>query len=211
MLKELKVQDFLEVLSSDAPAPGGGSTAAFAASTAASLTCMVFNLTIGKKMYEEYNDSIKTEIKSSLDKAKSSIEVFADFMDKDAEAFNDVIAAFKLPKETEEQKSKRLDAIQNGYLVALEVPLELAEKAYSLYECIDVAAAYGNKNAISDAGVASLMLQAAIESAVLNVKINLASIKDEVFKEKVTQHCTYIVDTGVKRKEEILRVCNSKI
>jgi methenyltetrahydrofolate cyclohydrolase len=211
MLKDLKVKDFLGELGSNSPAPGGGSTAALAAATSASLTCMVFNLTIGKKMYEEYTHEIKEEIKLNLEKAEKLNELFVELMDKDSEAFTDVILALKLPKDTEEEKLKRHEAIQKGYIVALEVPLELATKAYSLYSCIEVAAIYGNKNAISDAGVAGLMLQAAIESAVLNVKINLSSIKDESFKEKALQHCNKIISDGLERKEEIMKLVNSKI
>ena len=177
MLKDLKITEFLEELSSKAPAPGGGSTAAFAAATAASLTCMVFNLTIGKKVYNEASSEVQSEIKLQLERASKLNALFIELMDKDSEAFTDVITAFKMPKETEEEKVKREAAIQKGYVVALEVPLELATKAYGLYSSIEVAAAYGNKNAISDAGVAALMLQSAIEGAILNVKINLSNDK----------------------------------
>ena len=211
MLKDLKMTEFLEELSSNSPAPGGGSTAAFAAATAASLTCMVFNLTIGKKAYNEASEEIQSEIKLQLEKASKLNALFIELMDKDSEAFTDVITAFKMPKETEEEKEKREAAIQKGYVVALEVPLELATAAYGLYSSIEAAAAYGNKNAISDAGVAALMLQSAIEGAILNVKINLSSIKDESFKEKALQHCNKIIKDGIMRKEEIIRVVHSKI
>ena len=211
MLKDLKITEFLEELESSAPTPGGGSTAALSAATAAALTCMVFNLTIGKKMYEEYSEAIKAEIESNLDKASCMNQMFVELMDKDAVAFNDVIAAYKLPKETDEDKTKRSEAVQKGYITALEVPLELATRAFSLYSSIEIAANYGNKNAISDAGVAALMLQAAIEGAVLNVKINLASINDAVFKEKALAHCEHIISEGIVRKDEILSIVNSKI
>jgi len=211
MLKDLKVTEFLDELSSSSPAPGGGSTAALAAATAASLTCMVFNLTIGKKVYNEASVEIQSEIKLHLEKASKLNVLFIELMDKDSEAFTAVITAFKMPKETEEEKVNREAAIQKGYVVALEVPLELAAKAYGLYSSIEVAAAYGNKNAISDAGVAALMLQSAIEGAILNVKINLASIKDESFKEKALEHCNMIIKDGIMRKEEIMSVVQSKI
>ena len=211
MLKNLKITEFLEELSSSSPAPGGGSTAALAAATAASLTCMVFNLTIGKKVYNEATLEIQSEIKLHLEKASKLNVLFIELMDKDSEAFTDVITALKMPKETEEEKVKRGVAIQKGYIVALEVPLELATVAYGLYSSIEVAAAYGNKNAISDAGVAALMLQSAIESAILNVKINLSNIKDERFKEKAIEHCNKIIEDGMMRKEEIMSVVHSKI
>ena len=211
MLKDLKITEFLDELSSNSPAPGGGSTAALAAATAASLTCMVFNLTIDKKVYNESSAEIQSEIKLQLEKASKLNTLFIELMDKDSEAFTDVITAFKMPKETEEEKTKRQVAIQKGYVVALEVPLELATKAYGLYSSIEVAAAYGNKNAISDAGVAALMLQAAIEGAILNVNINLSNIKDKEFKEKVLEHCNKIIKDGMMRKEEIMVVVNSKI
>ena len=211
MLKDLKLTEFLEKLSSNAPAPGGGSAAALAAATAASLTCMVFNLTIGKKLYNEATTEIQSKIKLELEKASNLNVLFIELMDKDSEAFTDVITALKMPKETEEEKAKRQVAIQKGYVVALEVPLELATSAYGLYSSNEVAAAYGNKNAITDAGVAALMLQSAIEGAILNVKINLSSIKDERFKEKALEHCEKIIKDGAMRKEEIMSLVNSKL
>ena len=211
MLKDLKITDFLEKLSSNAPAPGGGSAAALAAATAASLTCMVFNLTIGKKLYNEATTEIQSKIKLELEKASNLNVLFIELMDKDSEAFTDVISALKMPKETEEEKAKRQVAIQKGYIVALEVPLELATSAYGLYSSIEVAAAYGNKNAITDAGVAALMLQSAIEGAILNVKINLSSIKDERFKETALEHCEKIIRDGAMRKEEIMSLVDSKL
>ena len=211
MLKDLKITEFLTELSSNSPAPGGGSTAALAAAVAASLTCMVFNLTIGKKAYNEENEEIQSQIKLQLERACKLNALFIELMDKDSDAFTDVITAFKMPKETEEEKVKRQVAIQKGYAVALEVPLELATAAYRLYSAIEVAATYGNINAISDAGVAALMLQSAIEGAILNVKINLSSIKDERFKEKALEHCNKIIKDGMMRKEEIMSVVNSKL
>ena len=211
MLKDLKITEFLTELSSNSPAPGGGSTAALAAAVAASLTCMVFNLTIGKKAYNEENEEIQSQIKLQLERACKLNVLFIELMDKDSDAFTDVITAFKMPKETEEEKVKRQVAIQKGYAVALEVPLELATAAYRLYSAIEVAATYGNINAISDAGVAALMLQSAIEGAILNVKINLSSIKDERFKEKALEHCNKIIKDGMMRKEEIMSVVNSKL
>ena len=211
MLKDLKITQFLEELSSSLPTPGGGSTAALVAATAASLTCMVFNLTIGKKMYNEAAPEIQSEIKLQLEKASRLNTIFIELIDKDSEAFTDVIVAYKMPKGTEEEIVKRKVAIQKGYVVALEVPLELATTSYGLYASIEAAAAYGNKNAISDAGVAALMLQSAIESAILNVKINLSNIKDERFKEKVIAHCNKITNDGMIRKEEVMSLVNKRL
>ncbi|GAA0178258.1 cyclodeaminase/cyclohydrolase family protein [Clostridium sediminicola] len=211
MFNNCTIKEFLDELASKSPAPGGGSTAALAASLGSSLSSMVFNLTIGKKMFDEYSDEIQESIHDALKKAEESKEEFLKLMDKDTEAFMGLMDAFKLPKESEEEKVIRSAKIQKGLIDALEVPLEMAEKAFELYDVIKIACKYGNKNAISDAGVAALMIQSGIESAVLNTRINVASIKDKEYKGKTEERCNVLVNEGRIFRDNVLEVVYDEI
>lgn len=211
MFDNYTLKAFIGELASNSPAPGGGSTAALAASLGSALSSMVFNLTIGKKVYNEYSDELKQTINIGLKEVEEAKEEFLVLMDKDTEAFMGLMSAFKLPKETEEEKKMRSAKIKQGYIDALEVPLEMAEKSYKIYDIIKIACKYGNKNAISDAGVAALMIQSSIESAILNVRINLISIKDEEYKRKVKKQCDLFVVDGRFKRDEILDVVYEKI
>lgn len=211
MFDELTLKDFIEELGSSSPAPGGGSVAALAASLGTALSSMVFNLTVGKKMFNEYDDELKKQIETQLKKSDQAKNEFLYLMDKDTNAFLTLMASFKLPRENEEEINIRLAKIQEGYKSALEVPLEIALKAYEIYDIIFTASKYGNKNAISDAGVAALMIQSGIEAAVLNVRINLSGIKDEDYKLNVIKQCRELVENGNKKKSEILSIVDIAI
>lgn len=211
MLSELKVKEFIGELASNSPAPGGGSVAALSSSLAAALTSMVFNLTIGKKVYNNYDESIKDKIKTNLEVSLKLKDEFIAFMEEDTEVFLKVMDAFKLPKDTEDEKAVRKSAIDKAYKLALDVPYRLAKTSSSLYDSISVAVTYGNINAVSDAGVAALMLQSAIESAVLNVKINLSSLEEGEEKNNIKSYCNELICQGRKRRDEILEIANSKI
>lgn len=211
MLQDLTLKAFIEELASDSPAPGGGSAAALAAALGSALGSMVFNLTAHKKAYNEYDEELKAEILNSLNETKLNKDEFLNLMEKDAEEFLELMKAFKLPKNTEEEKKFRQTKLEEGYKKALEVPLSVAEKAFKMYKYIEISARFGNKNAVSDSGVGALLLQTAIESAVLNVKINLSGIKDKEYKEKVNERCTYLIDEGLKLKGNIMNIVSSRL
>lgn len=211
MQKKLLLEDYIEELYSAAPTPGGGSAAALTAALSAALTGMVFNLTIGKKAFFELDENKQELLKTNLLEAKEHINEFLSFMDKDSEAFLELIAAYKLPKSNEAEIQIRNIKIQEGYNIALKVPFNLAEKAYKIYELIYNSSLYGNKNVISDAGVAAYMLHCTIESAVLNVEINLSSIKDQNYKNHVQSRCEEILKGSTEMKEKIMAVVKSKI
>ncbi|MCD5410915.1 MAG: cyclodeaminase/cyclohydrolase family protein, partial [Clostridiales bacterium] len=172
MLAEMKLNKFLEKTGSSEAVPGGGSIAAMSAAAAAALTEMVARLTIGKKKYIEVDE----EMRNVAQTASILREGFVVAIDKDADAFNRVMSAFKMPKETEEQKELRKIQIQNNMKKASLVPLEVAEDSFSLMVLINVITEKGNKNAITDAAVAAMMARTAVLSALYNVKINLSSI-----------------------------------
>ena len=188
MLSSLSVTDLLNEIASDSPAPGGGSVSALAASLGAALTSMVCRLTIGKKKYID----VQSEIEKVLKRSEDLRVQFISLIDEDTEAFNKVMAAYGLLKETEEQKVKRTAEIQNALKTATLVPLKLMELCREAMELVRIVVEKGNQNSISDASVAALMLQAGCEGAALNVKINLGSISDTDFVEqtkmKLEQH-----------------------
>ena len=211
MLDQKTIREFINELGSNSPAPGGGSVAALVASLASGLSTMVFNLTIGKKVYYEYSDEEKILIAKTLNACAEYQSEFLELMNKDKEAFLILMSAFKLPKKSDDDKKVRNAKIKEGYLGALEVPLIVAQEAYKIYEYAMVAAKLGNKNAISDAGVSVLMLQASIESAILNVKINLSSINDEIYKNKVKKRCYELVEKGRIKRDEILTIIDESL
>ncbi|WP_343348995.1 cyclodeaminase/cyclohydrolase family protein [Terrisporobacter petrolearius] len=211
MLQDLTVKDFIDELGSNSPAPGGGSVSALSASLASTLVTMVLNLTIGKKEYMEYEDFIKDEIVKSLNHGENYKKEFLDLMEKDTSAFLSLMDAFKMPKNTEKEIQIRKEKIQKGNNEALEIPFEVSQKAYKLYNYIDIAAEYGNKNALSDTGVAALLVEAAVEGALLNVKINILGLKDEDRKKELTEKCEIILEKSRKRKERIINSIESQL
>lgn len=210
-MKKLTLENFANELASNSPAPGGGSVAALSSALGSALSSMVFNLTIGKKAYMEYDDEIKKKIDEGVTEAAKLKDEFLALMDEDTDAFNDVMAAFKLPKETEEQKSERSARIQDAYKRATLVPLKVAEKTMRIFELLEMAVKYGNANAISDAGVGALIALAGLEGAILNVRINISGIKDADFAKKVSEKCSELLLNGTAKKENILKIVNTKL
>ena len=170
--------DFCDELSTDSPAPGGGSVAALCSAMSGALSAMVSNLTFSKKGYEKVWEEAKklSEIGQNI-KERSLIAI-----DSDTQAFYDMMDAARLPKKTDEDKKNRNAAIQETTKKAIMVPLETLEIALEAVELAAKIAKIGNTNALSDAGVAAITANAAAKSAYLNVKINMGSIEDETFK-----------------------------
>jgi formiminotetrahydrofolate cyclodeaminase len=211
MLDTKTIKEFIDELGSNSPAPGGGSVAALSSSLASALSAMVFSLTVGKKAYNNMNEEEKALVDKNLEITGELKNEFLTLMNKDTEVFNSLMEAFKLPKETEEEKAARSEKIQEGYKAAIQVPLEVARKTFDLYENILVAVKYGNKNAISDGGVAALMAQSAIEGAILNVKINLSAIKDDNYKEVMEKEISNLSQSGLEKQKEILRIVEENL
>ena len=178
-LAELKTSEFVDLLASDAPAPGGGSAAALEGALGAALTAMVCGLTVGKKKYAEYQELAEEAQKKATDlKAR-----FVDVMDRDTEAFNVVSAAFGMPKATDEEKAARSAAIQKGLEGCTKTPFEMMELAVETLELTASILGKSNDSAASDLGVSALSLRAAIQGAWLNVLINIGSLKNKELAE----------------------------
>jgi methenyltetrahydrofolate cyclohydrolase len=165
---------FLHVLGSDSPTPGGGATGAVAAATGCALMSMVASLTIGKKAFEDVEGRMR-ELRERADSACAELLRLAD---ADAHAFDGVMVAFKMPKETDEQRAARSAAIQAGYEEAALVPLDVVRKAVDLMALAEDATAMGNPQAASDGLSAASMLYAGALCGIANVEINAAALKD---------------------------------
>jgi len=200
MLTDLTLTEFLEKIASHSPVPGGGSIAALSAAIAASLSEMVAHLTIGKKGYEALEEEMQEIAKDAFQYRERLIRT----IDKDSNAYNDVMAAFKLPKGTELERNNREGAIQEALINATLVPLDVARDAFKIIELAGKAVKQGNKNAVSDAAVAVMMARTAALSALYNVKINLASIKDTNFVKEVGNDVKCMENAIVNREREFL-------
>jgi len=201
-LSSLSINEFLYELSSDTPAPGGGSVAALAGSLSSALSSMVCNLTIGKEKYTDVQDEIKELLKKSEQLRKKLTKL----IDEDAEAFNGVMKAFRMPKDTETQKEKRRKMIQEGYKTAAIIPLETARTCEKILDIALVIAKKGNQNSITDVAVSAIMARAGVESAILNVKINQSSIKDEVFVNKIISELEKLQMTTVDKANKVIKI-----
>lgn len=194
MLVNKTVKDFVELVASDAPAPGGGSVSGAASALGAGLAAMVGSLTIDKKAGESLSDSEMKELKDADTATRKLIDRLVEIIDEDSNAFNGYMDALKLPKETDEEKATRSQAMQDAMKDAVHVPFEGAEKSLEALKLVNPFIKYGNKNAITDAGVASLLTVAGVQGFVYNVLINLGSIKDEDFNADMRTKCDKLVE-----------------
>ena len=202
ILTDLTVKGFLAETAGQEPVPGGGSISALNGSIAAALAEMVANLTIGKKKYVEVEAEMQT---IATEAAAIQKELVLD-IDRDSDAYNKIFAAFKLPKETEEEKAVRSAQIQEMTKYAASVPMEVARRVHSLLPLIEAVVAKGNQNAITDGCVAMMCARTAIIGALLNVRINLTSIKDEDFVKTHTEEANAIEADAIRREAEILAI-----
>lgn len=176
---EMSVREFQAALASSSPTPGGGTAAAISLGQASALTIMVCDLTIGK---EKWSDGWDIAEKAMIRAVKTMTRA-GELADEDSDAFDEVMASFRLPKETEDEKKSRKDAIRNATLLATQKPFETANLALQLLELLPELAAKGNGNAVSDVGVAGLLASAACKGAMFNVEINLPGLPEGMAQE----------------------------
>ena len=207
MLIDKKISNFMDELASNSPTPGGGSAAALAGALGAALISMVGNLTVGKKKYEDVEEDIK-KIISSSEKLRYEL---SQLIEEDVKVFNNFMATYKMPKETEDEKTIRAEKMQESLIKAAKVPLKTAYKCLDIMILSQEVAEKGNINVISDAGVAVLMAEAALESAILNVKINLRMIKDEKARTELSSSIKEILLKEKGQKKKVLEIVEEKI
>lgn len=207
MLADLIVKDFLDKVACSDPVPGGGSIAALNGALASALSTMVARLTVGKKGYEVSEELMQHAQTITL----RLLDEFIALIDKDSEAYNDVFACFKLPKATDEEKAARSAAIQEATKKAALIPLEVARKALDMMTIIADVAHLGNRNAITDACVAMMSARSAVLGALLNVRINLGSLKDQEFVQQLQTEADKIEQAACQREKEILDAVNQDL
>jgi len=203
----MKVNDFADLLSTDSPAPGGGSVAALCGALSGALSAMVGALTHGKKGYEDAFDEAEAV---SIEGQKLKDEFLSD-VDRDTDAFNKVMAAARLPKKTDEAKAARQAAMEEANKHATLVPLNVLKRTWEAAELARRIVSKGNKNSVSDAGVAALTARTAAEGAYLNVAINLPGIEDEKFRADTLKEAADVRKKVIKHTEETVSLAEKII
>lgn len=199
-LKELTIEEFLEKTYSKEPVPGGGSISALCGALAASLAQMVTGLTIGRKKYSDVENEM-IDYGKKMEQARLN---FLELIDEDAEAYQKVFDAFKMPKETEEQQKLRNEEIQLTTIKAAEVPLKVAQQAVGIMDSIFQIGIKGNRNAVTDACVAMMCARTAAFGAILNVRINLSGIEDENLVKEFDNKCMALQDEAQVKEASLL-------
>jgi len=207
MIKDKPIQTFLDELASKSSTPGGGSAAAIMGAMGAALVSMVCNLTIGKQNYLDVED----DMKDVLRRAEELRQRLTDMVRADVEVFDQVMAAYGLPKETDAQKAARSEAIQSALRAATEVPLNCARACAEAIILAQRVAEKGNRNVISDAGVAVLAAYAALRGAALNVYINAGAIKDKSFAEERLAELGQITNGADGLTEQVYALVRNKL
>ncbi len=207
MPNRMTVSSFLNELASSSPAPGGGSVAALAGALGAALTSMVCNLTIGKKKYA----AVEQDMKKVLKQSEELRAHFTELISRDADAFNKVMEAYSLPKDTEPQRALRSAAIREATKEATLVPLEVMKHCIDALALTQEAALKGNVNSVSDAGVSALMLNSACEGAAMNVRINLKTLSDSEFAGWKKEELDSLLKTSAMMLEEIQSVVTDRL
>lgn len=199
-LQDLTLKQFLEKTAGNEPVPGGGSISALNGAIASALSEMLANLTIGKKNYVDVEELMK----QNATKASELRTRFVEDIDRDSDAYNLVFDAFKLPKETDEQKAFRSEKIQEATKIAALVPMEVAERAFDMLDLIAETTRKGNKNAVTDGCVAMMTCRTAILGALLNVRINLSGLKEETFVNELTDKCNRIEKETLSKEQDLV-------
>lgn len=199
-MKDMTIVDFANMVASNSPVPGGGSMAAVSGTLGGALAEMVANLTIGKKKYIE----VESEMKEIAEKASSLRIKLLNDIQRDSDSYDKVMAAYKMPKETDDEKIAREKAIQESLKSAALVPLDVAETSFNIMSLTEAVVEKGNSNAVTDGLVACMMVRTAVLSALFNVKINLDSITDEDFVKQMRSKVNEIETKVIEYERKIL-------
>ena len=172
---------------------------------------MVAHLSFGKKKYEALSDDVKAKFVANFDELLKIKNELNDLIDRDSEAYNTVMAAYKLPKETDEEKATRSVEIQKSLKYAIQTPYDIVVLSGKAISLLGEILANGNQNAITDIGVGTMLLMVGLEGGILNVKVNLSSIKDTAYVEKINKEISEIKAVAEKEKERIMGIVNAAL
>lgn len=210
-LKDMTIEEFISEVDKKSATPGGGSVSALAGSLGIALTKMVGHLSVGKKKFKALDTEIQAEFNDILDTFMNYKEEMIELIDKDTEAYNLVMAAFKLPKETAEEILYRKNQILEATIIAIETPYRIAVLCLEALKELDFILQYGNKNTLSDLGVSALLLYAALEGALLNVKINIPGLEDQEMIDDYTVKVKSMLFEGSELRQGLLEQVHSKL
>lgn len=199
MVESMTIQEFLDVLSSKEPVPGGGGASALAGALGNALGQMVANLTIGKKKYAQVED----EIKELAERMKGIQGQFTALADQDAKVFAPLAKCYSLPSGTEEEKAYKAEVMEARLLDASLVPMEIMEKASEMLEIMDILADKGSRMAVSDVGVGVQFIRTALLGAVMNVYINTKSMKNREKAEEMNEKAERLIKEGTEAADHI--------
>lgn len=204
MLINMTINEFSNEVDSNSPAPGGGSVSALSSNIGVSLARMMANLSFGKKKYEALDENIKAEFYNRFNELGEIRNELIKLVDEDTESFNEVMKAFRMPKESDEEKALRNKAIQEATLFSIEVPYKTADLSIKALRLLDYLVQYGNQNAITDIGVGTLLTYSGMEGAILNVKVNLMGLEDEKIADDYRNKCISMINEGNEIKDRIM-------
>jgi len=208
---EEPLKKYLDETASGAPTPGGGSVASLAGALGAALTSMVCNFTVGKEKYKD----VEAEVSQILSEAEELRTKLLDLMVEDTQVYSEVSKAYSMPRNTPEEKEARTQAIQKALRIAMQAPLETAFCCHRIMKLNEPLLDKGNQNLISDVGVAVLLAESALRSAMLNVETNLSYIKDEEFCNSTRENLKTIVnessDIKLKIYDKVKEVIGAKL
>ena len=199
MIKEQKIDIFLEALSSKQPAPGGGGASSLGGALAAALGLMVGNLTVGKKKYAD----VENDVQEWMRQLQGLLEEMTCLADRDAEVFAPLAAAYSLPSGTEEEKAYKEAVMEKNLLAASLVPMEIMEKAVKILEILSELEEKGSVMAVSDVGVAVQFARTALTGGVMNIYINTKSMKNSQKAEELNQKAEQLLKEGVEQADRI--------
>jgi len=201
------IDEFLEAIAAPSPTPGGGTVAAICAALSVGLSRMVANLARGKEGYE----AAQGELASLDERARRLQARLRELAAEDAASYEAVVAARRMPRGTDEERKRRVEAMQAAYRKAAEVPLETMERSLEALEIASVAVTHGSRSATSDAGVAALLAEAAMRAAALNVRVNLAALRDVPYREGAERTLNAILERADKVGHEVLAIVEGRL
>lgn len=201
------LRDAISVAASNEPTPGGGSVSAMVACFGVAMTAMVCNLTLGKEKFKD----VEPQVQDIVDTSYGLLKKLEELVDADMSDFGDFMATLRMPKGTDEEKAARTAAMQKALKSATDTPMEIARVCLKALEITDQLAPIGNKMAISDAGVAAVVAEAALNGVLLSADINLPMIKDEEYVKKTVAEKEQMVAEAKRLRDKAFAVVQERL